>query len=223
MNGHHRLRIAVLISGGGTNLQALIDHIDAGSMPADIVGVISDRPGAYGLQRAARAGLSHHCVDYQSFGERTDFDRALADKLGGLQAELIVLAGYMRILSATTVQQYAGRMLNIHPSLLPAYPGLHTYARALAAGEQWHGSTVHFVIPELDAGPAVIRYRVRIRPGETEPELQQRVQQGEHIIYPRAIGWYAADRLCCKQGQVWLDGRQLREPETVDEVMGINQ
>lgn len=222
MNRTDRLRVAVLISGSGTNLQAIMDCIAGDMLQAKIVSVISDRPKAFGLQRAASAGIEQQCVDYSRYSKRSDFDAAIAASLQANNPELIVLAGYMRILPAAIVLNYAGRMLNVHPSLLPAYPGLHTYARALAAGEQWHGSTVHFVTPELDAGPGIIQYRVRIRPGETERELRQRVQQGEYIIYPRAIQWFAQGRIQYSGDRVLLDGEALQQPVLVEETLCTN-
>jgi phosphoribosylglycinamide formyltransferase-1 len=216
MTGSTRLRTAVLISGTGTNLQAIIDARDSGQLNIDIVGVLSDRPHVKGLQRAADADIHTEIIDYKRFARRADFDSRLAEKLAALQPDLIVLAGYMRILPEETVSAYTGRMLNVHPSLLPAYPGLDTYARALAAGETWHGTTVHFVTPKVDAGPPVLQYRLRIKESDTEPELRERVQQGEHLIYPRAIEWFADGRLKLDNGQVILDGKQLTTPAIVE-------
>lgn len=217
MGGQPGPRTAVLVSGGGTNLQAIIDRQAAGDLPVSLVGVLSDRPGVRALERAAAAGIPALTVDHAAFPGRAAFDAELLATLERLAPEIVVLAGFMRILPAATVQRWAGRMLNVHPSLLPLYPGLHTYRRALAAGDAWHGSTVHFVTPELDAGPAIIRYRVRIRPGETELSLAQRVQQGEYLVYPRAIGWLATGRLALREGRAWLDGEPLAAPVTVDE------
>jgi phosphoribosylglycinamide formyltransferase-1 len=217
MTAAKRLRVAVLISGSGTNLQAIIDAAAAGDLEIDIVGVISDRPKAYGLERAANAGITAMPVDFKSFDKRADFDAALADKLAELAPDLVVLAGYMRILPAATVNDYRGRMLNIHPSLLPDFPGLDTYARALAAGKKSHGTTVHFVTPELDSGPAIIQYRVPIRGQETEPELRERVQAGEYIIYPQAIGLIAAGRVTLDGDSVCLDGKPLEQPIIIEE------
>ncbi len=217
MTNAEQLRVAVLISGSGTNLQAIIDAVAAGSLEIELVGVISDKPDAYGLTRAADAGIRTIPIDFRSFGERKEFDQALARSLTELRPDLVVLAGYMRILPADTVNQYRGRMLNIHPSLLPEFPGLDTYARALAAGKKWHGTTVHFVTPELDSGPAIIQYRVPIRENEREPELRQRVQSGEYLIYPRAIQLFAEKRLRFANGAVYLDGESLEQPIIIDE------
>lgn len=210
-------RTVVMISGGGTNLQAIINETLAGELPINLFAVVSDRPGVLGLDRAEKAGIPTHVVDYRGIGEREAAERELSRTLDELDPELIVLAGFMRILPTPVVERHAGRMLNIHPSLLPKFRGLNTYRRALDAGEEWHGTTVHFVIPELDAGPPIIQYRVRIHPDETETSLQSRVQQGEYLIYPRAVGWFGAGRLRLRDGEVWLDGLPLAEPVVIDE------
>jgi phosphoribosylglycinamide formyltransferase-1 len=218
--GVPRMRAAVLVSGNGSNLQAIIDGARAGELAVDVVGVISDRPGAYALERARAAGIEAVTVDYRAAGDRETFGRRLAAELDRLAPAAVVLAGFMRILPAAVVDRFRGRMLNVHPSLLPLYPGLDTYRRALAAGDAWHGSTVHFVVPELDAGPAILQYRVRIGPGDTEASLRQRVQRGEYLIYPRAIGWLAAGRLEQRDGKAWLDGQVLETPRIVEESSG---
>ncbi len=210
-------RTAVLVSGSGSNLQAIIDCVAQGQLAINLVGVISDRPGVQALERARRAGIPAVTVDYQASGDRDAFDHRLGAELDGLHPDLVVLAGFMRILPASLVNRYRDRMLNVHPSLLPKYPGLDTYRRALADAEPWHGSTVHFVIPALDAGPGILQYRVRIRPGDTEESLRPRVQRGEYLIYPRAIQWLAAGRLAHRDGQVWKDGVPLSAPEIVTE------
>ena len=215
MNGAPRT--VILVSGDGSNLQAILDHSRSGALGIHIVGVISDRPGARALERAARAGVPALTVDYAAAGSREVFATRLATELEPLRPDLLVLAGFMRILDTALVEQYRGRMLNVHPSLLPKFPGLHTYRRALAAGEREHGATVHFVIPELDAGPAVLQYRVPIHAGDTESSLRDRVRRGEHLIYPRAIAWVAAGRALLKEGAVWLDGMQLAQPVVVHE------
>lgn len=217
MSSSGKLRVAVLISGSGTNLQAIIDTVAAGALDIELAAVLSDNPDAYGLQRAAHAGIATHRIDFNTFADRRDYDAELEQQLQTIHPDLVVLAGYMRIIADSTVEAYAGRMLNVHPSLLPAYPGLHTYRRALAAGEQWHGTTVHFVIPELDAGPPFLQYRVKIRAGETEQSLQERVQAGEYMIYPLGIQWIAEGRLELRNQQPWLDGRPLAAPEIIDE------
>lgn len=183
------LRLAILISGNGSNLQAIIDQIAAGKLNARIDIVISDQPGAYGLERAARAGIATSVVKAVSGQQRNQYDRRLIEILDPLRPELLVLAGFMRILSPRFVQHYAGRIINIHPSLLPAYKGLNTHQRVLDAGDRYHGATVHFVTEELDAGEIILQSRIQIRPGETAKELQQRIHAEEHVIYPRAIAW----------------------------------
>jgi phosphoribosylglycinamide formyltransferase-1 len=212
-----RLRTTVLISGGGTNLQAIINQVASGELRIELQAVLSDRRGILGLDRAEKAAVPTRIVDYSKFASRAEAEQALFTTLRELEPDLLVLAGFMHILPAPLVTEYYGRMLNIHPSLLPKFRGLDTYRRAIQAGESWHGSTVHYVTPELDAGPSIIQYRVRIKPDETELSLSARVQQGEYIIYPRAIGWIADRRLQLKNDEVWLDGLPLSEPVIVEE------
>jgi len=210
-------RTFVLVSGSGTNLQAILDQVRAGRLPVQLVGAISDRPDIRALARAAGAGLHARTVDFAAYPDRAQFDSGMAAELDALDPQIIVLAGFMRILSPELVTYYAGRMLNVHPSLLPHYPGLQTYRRVLEAGDTHHGSTVHFVIPALDAGPGIIQFRVRIRPGEHEDSLRDRVQQGEYLIYPRAIRWLAEGRTELRDGAAWLDGERLAEPVLVED------
>jgi phosphoribosylglycinamide formyltransferase-1 len=214
--GHGRKTI-VLISGNGTNLQAIIDAIQANELSICLVNVLSDCPEAYGLERARAAGVPTAVVDYRKCADPAEFKRRLSDQLSILQPELIVLAGFMRILPDDLAKHYHGQILNIHPSLLPKYPGLHTYRRVLEEGDAWHGSTVHFVTPQLDAGPPIIQYRVKIHDNETEQSLAARVQAGEYIIYPRTIEWIAENRLDLRGDIVWLDGRPLPDPVIVAE------
>lgn len=212
-----RPRTVVLVSGSGSNLQAFIDRARQGELDAELVGVLSDRPGVLALERARQAGIPALTVDYRALGNRDAFAARLGTELERLAPALVVLAGFMRILPGWLVDRYQGGMLNVHPSLLPKYPGLDTYKRALAAGDDWHGSTVHFVIPELDAGPGILQYRVRVRPADTEESLRRRVQAGEHRIYPLALQWLAQGRVTLRDGQAWKDGAPLAGPETVDE------
>jgi phosphoribosylglycinamide formyltransferase-1 len=214
-------RVAVLISGEGTNLQALIDAAQAERLGARIVAVVSNRAGARGLERASAAGIEALYLPAARGQERADYDAALAALLAPRAPDLIVLAGFMRIFAPAFVEQNAGRMLNIHPSLLPKHPGLDTHRRALEAGDRWHGATVHFVTAELDAGPAIIRYRLPVRPGDTAESLAQRVHVGEHIILPRAVSWFAAGRLRLEGGSVMLDGQALPAPVSIDEEGGL--
>ena len=209
-------RTAILISGSGTNLQAFIDRVANNSLNLDIVLVFSNRPDAYGLTRARQAGIDTACFEHSDYAEREAFDRAVAEVLDPHRPELIILAGFMRILSPWFVDHYEGQVLNIHPALLPAFPGLDTHARVLAAGDEWHGSTVHFVTAELDGGPRILQGRLRVDPDETPDELCARVQKLEHEIYPEAASWIAAKRLEFKNGSAWLDGRELSAPVVQD-------
>jgi len=212
------LRVAVLISGSGTNLQAIIDAVATEKMPVELVAVLSDKPDAYGLQRAVAAGIPAIPLNFKAFATRSDYETRLASELANQRPDLVVLAGYMRILPAEIVNGYTGRMLNVHPSLLPAYPGLNTFARVLAAGDKCHGATVHFVIPELDAGPAIIQYRVAVQPDDTEASLRARVQAGEYRIYPQAIRWIADGRLKLAGSQMLLDNQPLTGPIIIEGV-----
>ncbi len=210
-------RTAVLISGGGTNLQAIIDRVLAGELGIHLCAVLSDRPEAQGLARALKAGIPALTVDYSAHDRREDAERIFAAELETLGPDLVVLAGFMRILPAELVEIFYGRMLNIHPSLLPKHRGLNTYRHALQSGDAWHGSTVHYVVPELDAGPSIIQYKVPVHADETETSLAERVRRGEYLIYPRAIGWIADGRLKLTDTGVELDGERLESPVIVNE------
>ena len=219
--GADRLPIVVLISGSGSNLRAIAEGARSGTLPVEIRAVISDRVGAPGLAWAADAGLPAIVIPPRNFADRAAFDRALADRIDGYAPRLVVLAGFMRILGREFVERFAGRMLNIHPSLLPRHRGLHTHQRALEAGDAVHGASVHFVTPELDGGPVVLQARVPVRPDDDEATLAARVLAQEHRIYPQCIGWYAAGRLQFRDGAAVLDGRVLESPlvmEASDEV-----
>lgn len=205
-------RAAVLISGSGTNLQAFIDRVAAGTLALDIALVVSNRPDAYGLVRATRAGIDTAVIAHGEFRTREAFDRRLGGELEAAGIELIILAGFMRILGPWFIGRFRGRVLNIHPALLPRYPGLDTHARVLAAGDSHHGSTVHFVSEELDGGPRILVGRIAVRPADTPASLQSCVQSIEHRIYPEAAEWFAAGRLECRDGAAWLDGQRLDEP-----------
>jgi phosphoribosylglycinamide formyltransferase-1 len=212
-----RLPIVVLISGQGTNLLAIHAAAQAG-LPIEVRAVLSDRPAAPGLERARELRIATAALAPSSFPDRAAHDRALADEIDRHAPALVVLAGYMRILSPAFVRRYAGRLLNIHPSLLPKYPGLHTHRRALEAGDTEHGATVHFVTDELDGGPAVARVVVPVLPGDTEQALSARVQAREHTLYPTVLGWFATGRLACRDGRAWLDGRPLDGPLTLEDL-----
>lgn len=210
------LPFAVLISGRGTNMLALAGAATEGRIAGRVAIVISDRADAAGLAAAQRLGLATEVVVSARGAGRADLGHALNEILGSHGVELVALAGFMRILDAAFVRHWRGRLLNIHPSLLPAYRGLHTHRRVLEAGDPRHGCTVHFVTEELDAGPAVIQGRLAVNPGDTENSLSARVQQLEHIIYPRAVGWFATGRLGWKDGAAVLDGRPLQAPVIED-------
>ena len=205
-------RIVVIVSGRGSNLEALIAATEDGSIDGRVAAVISNRPGAFALERARRHGIDAQTVDHTVYADRAAFDRALREAVDAHAPTLVVLAGFMRILTPEFVAHYAGRMLNIHPSLLPAYTGLHTHARALADRAEHHGASVHFVSNELDGGPVVLQGEVPICDDDDPERLAARVQRIEHIIYPRAVAWYAAGRLRLVGGQAELDGRRLDVP-----------
>ena len=209
------LRIVVLISGRGSNLEALTREQAAGRLPASIAGVVSNRADAGGLATAAASGIATRVVSHRGHGSREAFDAALRDTVDEFSPDLVVLAGFMRILTPGFVARYAGRLLNIHPSLLPAFPGLDTHARALAAGCKVHGATVHFVTPELDHGPIVIQAAVPVMPDDDAAVLAARVLQREHVIYPTAVRWFAEGRLRIDNGIV-----RLREPDAAQWVFG---
>lgn len=205
------MNIVVLISGSGSNLQALIDAADAGDLQANISAVISNRPKAYGLERAAAAGINTHVVDHTEYPSREAFDQELASIIDQHQPDLVVLAGFMRILTPEFTNRYLGRMLNIHPSLLPKYPGLNTHQRAIDAGDDSHGVTVHFVIPELDGGPNVVQAIVPVLASDSADQLAARVLVQEHKIYPLAVSWFAQGRLKMDANSCRLDDKRLPE------------
>ena len=211
-----RLPVVVLVSGGGSNLRAIAAQATAGAVPIEIRAVVSDRPDAPGLAWAAAQGISTVALPPREYPDRTAFDRALADVVASFEPGLVVLAGFMRILGDEFVDRFSGRLVNIHPSLLPKYRGLHTHRRALEAGDRSHGASVHFVTRELDGGPVVIQARVPVRDGDDEASLAARVLAEEHRIYPECIGWFAAGRLQWRDGVVHLDGRPLSEPVVRD-------
>lgn len=210
--GPKLLPAAVMISGRGSNLQALIDRIATGKLPLDVRLVISDRPEAEGLVRARGAGIKTQVLP--PVDSTADiYGAALCNAIDAEAAELVILAGFMRILGKSFVQHYRGRLLNIHPSLLPKYRGLHTHRRALAAGEQMHGCSVHFVTEELDSGAVVAQATVPVLPEDDEAALRARVQQREHLLYPEVVGWFATGRLQLQDGRAMLDGKPLDEPK----------
>lgn len=210
------LPIVVLLSGGGSNLQAIIDAVAGGQLPVEIRAVISNRPAAQGLQRAARAGIPAKVLDHTAYASRADYDAALMACIDHYAPVLVVLAGFMRLLSDDFVNHYQGRLLNIHPSLLPKFKGLQTHQRAVDAGEREHGASVHFVTPELDGGPVILQARVPVKPGDSAEQLAARVLLQEHRIYPEVIRWFAEGRLQLRDQQVWLDGKPLAQPLQFD-------
>jgi phosphoribosylglycinamide formyltransferase-1 len=207
-----RLPIVVLISGTGSNLRVIAERATDGTLPVAIRAVVSDRPDARGLAWAAAQGIPTVALSPRDYPDRAAFDRALADTVAGFSPGLVVLAGFMRILGDQFVDRFAGRLVNIHPSLLPKYRGLHTHRRALEAGDHEHGASVHFVTRELDGGPVVLQARVPVRDGDDEASLAARVLAQEHRIYPECIGWFAAGRLRLHDGSVFLDGHRLEAP-----------
>jgi phosphoribosylglycinamide formyltransferase-1 len=206
------LRIAVLVSGRGSNLDAILRACAAGTLPAQVVQVISNRPGAGGLTLAAAAGVPAAVVDHRQFADRAAFEDALDAQLATVPCDLLVLAGFMRVLTAGFVARHSGRLINIHPSLLPAFPGLDTHARALAAGVTEHGASVHFVTAAVDGGPLIAQIRVPVRASDTPDTLAARVLAAEHRLYPMVLGWYAQGRLALAGERVELDGLPLAAP-----------
>jgi phosphoribosylglycinamide formyltransferase-1 len=206
------LKLAIVISGRGSNMLNIAAACANFSINARVVRVIADRDSASGLPAARASGLNVCTLNAGAYADRSDFELALAADIDACGADLIILAGFMRILGAPFCAKFTGRMLNIHPSLLPAHKGLHTHQLVLEAGEHEHGATVHYVTPELDGGPLVRQARVPVLPADTAATLSARVQQQEHIIYPQVIGWIASGRLCWRDGAPWLDGRKLDTP-----------
>ena len=203
---------AVLVSGGGTNLQAFIDEIRERRLDLELRVVISNNPDAGALDRARQAGIADECICNTDYAGRAEFDEALAATIDRYEPDLLILAGFMRILTKAFVLRYEGRILNIHPSLLPRFPGLNTHQRAIDDGERVHGSTVHFVTEDLDAGPAIMQGRVPVRPDDTALTLARRVQAMEHKIYPATAALLASGRITYRDGAAWLDGKPLQEP-----------
>ena len=207
-----RQPIVILISGRGSNMRALIERSQSDRAAYAAAAVISDRPDAGGLEVARSLGVETRALPAPKGMDRAAYDALLAPVVEEYSPALIVLAGFMRILSAPFVQRFAGKILNIHPSLLPKYTGLHTHQRALDARETEHGVTVHFVSEQLDGGPRVLQARVAVLPGDTQAALSQRVLAQEHVIYPLAVNWFCQGRLRWAAGKAWLDGKPLEEP-----------
>lgn len=199
------ITMVILISGRGSNLTSLLNAATSGAMPARIVGVISNRSDALGLQTAEAHGVPTCVIDHRAFADREQFDVAVAAAIDGFAPDLVVLAGFMRILGQAFVRRYENRLINIHPSLLPAFPGLHTHRRALAEGVRIHGCTVHFVTSDLDHGPVIVQAAVPVLDDDDEATLAARVLVQEHQVYPLAVRWFAEGRLHLRNGRVWLD------------------
>lgn len=207
------LPLVILISGSGSNLRAIIDACGRQQINANIAAVISNRPDAYGLKHAETASIATHVVNHRDYPDRRSFDAELENIIDGYKPGLVVLAGFMRILTPEFVNHYLGRMVNIHPSLLPSFQGLNTHQRALDAGADKHGVSVHFVTPELDGGPVIIRAEVPVETGDNAKKLAAKVLKEEHRIYPEAIGWYADGRLQLENNQALLDGQPIKQFE----------
>ena len=206
------LKLAVLISGRGSNLQALIEAAATAAFPAEIVRVISNVSGAGGLERAAAAGISTAIVPHRDYPDRESFESSLSEEILGSGAELVVLAGFMRLLTATFVEEWRDRLINIHPSLLPAFKGLHTHERVLEAGVRYTGCTVHYVRPEMDEGPVIVQAAVPVLPGDDAETLAARVLEQEHVIYPLAVRLIAENRVRVEAERALIDDAGLGAP-----------
>lgn len=199
----------MLVSGQGSNLQAILDACQQGTINGSVAAVFSNKADAFGLSRARDAGVPAHALTASHFPDREAFDRQLMLEMDAYAPDLVVLAGYMRILSPAFVTHYAGRMLNIHPSLLPKYPGLHTHRQAIENGDTEHGTSVHFVTEQLDGGPVILQAKVPVFPDDTEEEVNARIQHQEHAIYPLVVSWFMQGRLAMREEAAWLDGEKL--------------
>jgi len=204
-------KAVVLISGSGSNLQAFIDLIGADQLPIQIALVVSNNANAYGLQRAAMAGIQTKVIDHRAYNSRSEFDATLIEEIDAFEPEIVILAGFMRILTAEFVDHYQNRLLNIHPSLLPKYPGTNTHQRAIDSKDEWHGASIHFVVPEVDAGPVILQGRIKVNASDTPDSLQARIHKIEHQLYPLAVKWLAQGRLSTKNGLVLLDDETSTE------------
>jgi phosphoribosylglycinamide formyltransferase-1 len=220
MSGVRKCRLVVLISGRGSNLLAILDQAASGELPVEVVAVISNRPGVHGLERARQAGVPALELDHKNYPDRPEFEAALIELIDCQQPDLVILAGFMRVLTVGFTEHYRGRLFNIHPSLLPKFRGLHTHERAIGAGETEHGATIHFVTAELDGGPIIVQARVPVLPDDDVNTLAARVLEQEHRLYPQAIRWFAEGRLRLAGEQVWFDGKPLMEPLRLEEFAG---
>ncbi len=209
MSQADQAKIVVLISGSGSNLQAIIDNCEAGRIKGQVCAVISNKADAYGLTRAHNAGIEALCLSHKDYASRADYDNALMQAIDRFTPDVVVLAGFMRILTGEFVNHYMGKMLNIHPSLLPKYQGLNTHQRALDAGDSEHGVSVHFVTEELDGGPVVLQAKVPVFDGDDADDLAARVHEQEHRIYPLVVNWLCEKRLTMSGSSAMLDGKVL--------------
>ena len=210
-----KLPVVILISGRGSNLQAILDQTHAGTLPVEIRAVISNRPDAAGLNRAQQANVHTEALDHKQFESREAFDHALKECIDQFHPELVILAGFMRILTPEFVTHYRGRMINIHPSLLPKFQGLHTHQRAIDAGETEHGASIHYVTEELDGGPVIAQSHVPVLPEDTPDSLAKRVLEREHILLPDVIRWIAQHRVTLDKNHIIFDGQALSEPVSI--------
>lgn len=213
-----RMPVVALVSGRGSNLRTIAERARSGDPPVEIRAVVSDRADAAGIEWARAFGLNCATLLPKDFPDRERYDEALAALIAGYEPELVILAGFMRILGPAFVDRFEGRILNIHPSLLPRHRGLHTHRRVLETGEREHGASVHFVTRELDGGPVVLQARVPVRDDDDEAILAARVLATEHRIYPQAVAWFASGRLRLGDGAAWLDGRRLDGPVVVESI-----
>lgn len=209
--------IVVLISGSGSNLQAFIDAANENRLGGKIVAVLSNKANAYGLLRAAQAGIDPIVVEHSDFESREAFDRVLMSRISQYQPDLIILAGFMRILTPEFVKAYNGKLLNIHPSLLPKYPGLHTHRRALQNEDQYHGTSVHYVTDELDGGPIIAQARMTLDHRASEELVMQQIQELEHQLYPQVAAWFLSDRLVMRKDGIYFDNKKLHQPILVEQ------
>lgn len=221
MSALQKTRLVVLISGRGSNLQAILDQAASGELPVKVAAVISNRPGVQGLERARQSGVLALELDHKNFADRPAFEAALIELIDRHQPDLVALAGFMRVLTPGFTDHYRGRLLNIHPSLLPKFRGLHTHERALAAGETEHGASIHFVSAELDGGPVIVQAKVPVLPGDDPDTLAARVLEQEHRLYPLAIRWFAEGRLRLDGERLWFDGKPLAEPLRLEDFTAL--
>jgi phosphoribosylglycinamide formyltransferase-1 len=206
------IRIAVLVSGDGSNLQALIDSCHSGRIRAQIVGVISNEPNAYALERARLANIPTQVINHREYADRASFEIEMTRAIQEWKTELILLAGFMRVLTPAFVNRFSGQMINIHPSLLPAYRGLNTHARVLATGDRLHGCSIHFVTSDLDAGTVIAQAVTNVLPSDDLTTLTRKVRALEHYIYPLIVSWLAAGRIALLGNKVYIDGQELLDP-----------